>query len=255
MFLLYFNLFTCYIALAWWLAAKQAINNLIKCILKITIMQWNCSCLTFSFVCKVGGALIHYLRAAAVDRDSMRGRLGEERQRGYDMQKGLGWKSNPGLCRKDHRRLLVCLYWDLHCTSMLYFACLWPFWSFIINNLLDLWLQHDRSGGFSLFPFFPFVYPNSKVWILLTRWLLLLLLLCMMWTTQAAPTASCATQEVSWPSSTMTQLCWRVTMQLWPSRSPREMISATSSRTSKGTQLVAKGLNSIMIVYSCFGFA
>lgn len=50
------------------------------------------------------------MRAAAVDRDGMRGRLGEERQRGYDMQKGLGWKSNPGLCRKDHRRLLVCLY-------------------------------------------------------------------------------------------------------------------------------------------------
>lgn len=70
------------------------------------------------------------------------------------------------------------------------------------------------------------------------RWPLSLLLLCMTWTTQVAPTASCAMQEVSWPSSTMTQLCLRATMQLWPSRSPRETISATSSRTLNGTGLV-----------------
>lgn len=110
-------------------------------------------------------------------------------------------------------------------------------------SLLNLRLQHDRTDDCSHITSFNSVFHlllfphNSKVWIRLMRWPLSLLLLCMTWTTQVAPTASCAMQEVSWPSSTMTRLCLRATTLLWPFRSPPETISATSSRILNGTGL------------------
>lgn len=96
------------------------------------------------------------------------------------------------------------------------------------------------------------VCPDSKVWIPLTRWLPWLLPRCTMWTTQAAPTASCATQEASWPSSTMTRLCSRATTQHWPSRSPQEMISATSSKTLKGGGFTTRGIGHCLLTPRLF---
>lgn len=125
--------------------------------------------------------------------------------------------------------------------AVLHFVCSQAFW---FSDAFDFTSDYNMTAVTTAHMFI-FIFhsllspppPNSKVWIPLMRWPLSLLLLCMTWTTQVAPTASCAMQEVSWPSSTMTQLCLRATTLLWPSRSPPETISATFSRTLNGTGL------------------
>lgn len=55
-----------------------------------------------------------------------------------------------------------------------------------------------------------------------------------MWITQEGQILSCAMLAVSWPFSTMTQLCWRATMLPWPSSSPPGMANAIYLKTWRG---------------------